>query len=184
MFSTSVSAITAWPDSPVRGIRNQDFLARIPCSPVSADQQQSGHFPCAPAAGLEREGIHAVISSRQLPAAHDFQAALAKVLRLIRMLGSDPSAGHDIHLRAGVLHLQEPADTYPVNGVVPRRKAREVRRTSSHSLRGPSMPCGMIRPRPWRDRRRVRRGRQSNARFRATTSRKSALTLVSVGEAF
>ncbi len=50
---------------PMRGIRNQYFLAGIPLLfQVRANQQQAGHFAMRPRCGLQRDGIHAGDSSR------------------------------------------------------------------------------------------------------------------------
>src|SRR6266849_10544158 len=82
-----------------------------------------------PRSWLESERIHSGNFQQALfQQPHDFQAALRKFLRLIRMLGSDAiKPGHEFIDAWVVLHRAGAQRIHAqVNGVVPRRKPSEV----------------------------------------------------------
>jgi len=114
----------------VGGIGNQYFLARIPLLlQVGANQQQAGHFAMRPRCGLQRDGIHAGDLQQALfEQPKDFEAALRKLLRLIRMFRGDPvEPGHEFIYARVVFHRAGAKRIHAqVDGVVPRRKTREV----------------------------------------------------------
>src|SRR4029077_11080989 len=115
---------------PVRGIGNQDLLARIALLlEVRADQQQTGELALRAGGGLQSDGVHAGdFEQALLEQAKDFQAALRKLLRLVGMLGGDAvkSRPEFVDPRV-VLHGAGAEGIHAeVDRVVPGGEAREV----------------------------------------------------------
>ena len=99
----------------VRGIGNQDLLARIAALfEQRADQQDAGQFAVRAGGGLQRDGVHAGdFGQRGFQARHHFHRALRQRLRLIGMRPGQPfDARHQFVDRAGCTSwCRSPADT-------------------------------------------------------------------------
>ena len=131
-FSTSYPAITAVAGiGAVRGVRNQNFLARVALRvfQIGANQQQSGQFALRAGGRFERAGVHAgdfgeAIQQQLL----NFQAALRELLRLVGMLGGDAVEARDEFVDARVVLHRAGAERVhaQIDRVVPRGKPREM----------------------------------------------------------
>ena len=114
----------------MRRIRNQHSLARISLLlQVRADQQEARKFSLRTCSRLQSDGVHSGNFQQtffQQP--KDFQAALRKFLRLVRMFGCNSFEPRHkfVHARV-VLHGAGTQRVHAkVNGVVPGRKPSEV----------------------------------------------------------
>ncbi len=114
----------------MRGIGDQNFFARIALLlQVRADQQEAGEFALRARGGLQGDGVHAGdFEQALLEKAQDFEAALRKLLRLVRMLGGDAVEPGDEFIDARVvLHGAGTERIHAeVDRVVPGGEAREV----------------------------------------------------------
>ncbi len=114
----------------VRGIGDQNLLSRIALLlQVRANQQQPGELALRAGGRLQGDGVHAGdFEKALLEQAKDFEAALGKLLRLIRMLGGDAvESRHEFVDPRIVFHGTGAEGIHAeVDGVVPGRKAREV----------------------------------------------------------
>ena len=114
----------------MRGIRNQNFLARISLVlQIRANHQEAGQFALRARGRLQSGGVHAGDREQALlQIVKNPQAALRKFRGLFGMLGREPIEPRDefVHARV-VLHSAGAERIHPqIDGVIPGGKPREV----------------------------------------------------------